>query len=543
MAKLGRNQPCWCGSGKKYKRCHLHTDERARGGSKFAKPLDQNVLREILARQKAQEAVREHMQGKGKPIISADFQGYKLIAVGNTLHWSKLEKTQTFVDFLGNYLRSVLTPEWGNAEIAKPLEDRHPVMQWYDGLCRLQQKHYKPGRIFDTPATGLVMAYNCLAYNLYLLGHNAEVQRHLIGRLKDRNSFYSALYETHVAAWFILAGFKLSLENERDPTSSHCEFTAEAPSGQCYSVEAKCRQPGKGHLAIGNQLYKALGKIARYPRIVCIDMNVRHETMGDPAALMDDIAKRLKKKESSLTIKGEAAPPAFLFITNIPHHLHLEDENTPRALLAEGFKIPDFGTKTFPSISAAYKARIKHGDVLSVAHAFQNYQVPSTFDGELPEFAFGDAERRFVIGDRYKMDDGTIGALRQGVVIEHEKSAILVYETDDGKHLMYKGPLSDAELSAYKSHPETFFGKVEHVGRTADTAMELYDFFYDAHKNAPREKLLEWFASSPDIEELRKLPTDELRFVCAERYTIGAIGDNEVPDLVRAKGNETEPSG
>jgi preprotein translocase subunit SecA len=27
--KLGRNDPCWCGSGKKYKACHLREDARA----------------------------------------------------------------------------------------------------------------------------------------------------------------------------------------------------------------------------------------------------------------------------------------------------------------------------------------------------------------------------------------------------------------------------------------------------------------------------------------------------------------------------------
>ena len=26
--KPGRNEPCWCGSGKKYKRCHLVDEER-----------------------------------------------------------------------------------------------------------------------------------------------------------------------------------------------------------------------------------------------------------------------------------------------------------------------------------------------------------------------------------------------------------------------------------------------------------------------------------------------------------------------------------
>ena len=28
MQKLGRNEPCWCGSGKKYKHCHCEFDEK-----------------------------------------------------------------------------------------------------------------------------------------------------------------------------------------------------------------------------------------------------------------------------------------------------------------------------------------------------------------------------------------------------------------------------------------------------------------------------------------------------------------------------------
>jgi len=26
--KPGRNEPCWCGSGKKYKKCHLEADQK-----------------------------------------------------------------------------------------------------------------------------------------------------------------------------------------------------------------------------------------------------------------------------------------------------------------------------------------------------------------------------------------------------------------------------------------------------------------------------------------------------------------------------------
>jgi uncharacterized protein YecA (UPF0149 family) len=28
VIKPGRNEPCWCGSGKKYKKCHLPREER-----------------------------------------------------------------------------------------------------------------------------------------------------------------------------------------------------------------------------------------------------------------------------------------------------------------------------------------------------------------------------------------------------------------------------------------------------------------------------------------------------------------------------------
>ena len=30
IPKLGRNDPCWCGSGKKYKKCHMESDLKKR---------------------------------------------------------------------------------------------------------------------------------------------------------------------------------------------------------------------------------------------------------------------------------------------------------------------------------------------------------------------------------------------------------------------------------------------------------------------------------------------------------------------------------
>ena len=34
--ELGRNDLCWCGSGKKYKKCHLKSDELKRVEARFA---------------------------------------------------------------------------------------------------------------------------------------------------------------------------------------------------------------------------------------------------------------------------------------------------------------------------------------------------------------------------------------------------------------------------------------------------------------------------------------------------------------------------
>ena len=36
VPKLGRNDTCWCGSGKKYKRCHLEKDDKKRARQRAA---------------------------------------------------------------------------------------------------------------------------------------------------------------------------------------------------------------------------------------------------------------------------------------------------------------------------------------------------------------------------------------------------------------------------------------------------------------------------------------------------------------------------
>ena len=516
--KIGRNEPCPCGSGVKYKKCH---------GRISAKPLSPTPdhIRAMMESHESTEVRRQSRQGQGKPIISTEFQGYRFTAVGDRLHYAKTHKT--FIDFLGDYIRNVLSPEWGNAEIAKPLEVRHQILQWYNAICALQQSTMrKPkGEIQDMPINGLLAAYYGLAYNLYLLQHNVELQEYLIRRLKQTKSFYAAYYETYVAAWFILAGFELRLEDEQDPTITHPELIA-TRDGQSYSVEAKTRQPGKKHFDVGNQLYTGLCIEAHHPRVIFIDMNVGadvdFETFGEEAFAA------IRSREPKLKIQGEHAPPAHVYVTNQPYHLALNETRLPRVCLAAGFKIHDFGhAAKFSSYTEAHRTRMKYAALNDVQKAMVTYSIPVTFDGEIPQFAFGEADRRFIIGERLGVAEGVFMTLESGIVVEPEQKAYLVVADDRDQCHIVTAQLSDAEMAAYKSHPETFFGRVVSVSKNTEDPMDLYEFFINGYKDTPREKLLEFMNSSPDIEELKKLPDDELLFVYVERLTHGAMRDRK----------------
>jgi hypothetical protein len=479
----------------------------------------------MIETNEAREARRRSQQGKGKPIISTEFQGFRFTAVGNQLHYAKTHKT--FIDFLGDYIRNVLGPKWGNAEIAKPLEDRHQILQWYNAICALQRSTMKrpKGEIQDIPINGLVAAYYGLAYNLYLLKHNAELREYLVKRLKEPQSFYAACYETYVAAWFILAGFELRLEDEQDSTKTHPEFIA-TRDGYSYSVEAKTRQPDKEHFDVGNQLYDGLCIEAHHPRVIFIDLNVGAN--ADFAAITDTALTPIRGREPKMTIKGIPAPPAHVFVTNQPYHIALDETRLPRVCLAVGFKIPDFGHGVqFPSYTEAHKARVKYAALNDVQKSMLNYRIPITFDGEIPEFAFGKAERRFTIGERLEVADGVFMILQSGIVMESERKAYLVVIDDAGQSHIMTAELSVDEVAAYASHPETFFDRIAPISKNIEDPIDLYEFFLNGYRDTPRVKLLEFMTDAPDIEELKKLAKDELLFVYAERLTHVTMRDRK----------------
>lgn len=216
-------------------------------------------------------------------------------------------------------------------------------------------------------------------------------------------------------------------------------------------------------------------------------------------------------------------------MTNTPWHHHLKDAAFRCSAMAEGFQLPDFKIgATFPNLRAAIEARKRHIEMYELMRSIREFtDIPSTFDGEIPEFAFGEETRRLIIGQRYlvQVEDGTEqpALLTAATVVEAERTAYCGLSFENGKSTIHKCPLSDAEMTAWRRHPDTFFGQIGQCSTEAKDPLELYDFFHNSYRNTSREQLLELMVGSHDIERLRKLDQPTLASIYAERCVNSAI--------------------
>jgi hypothetical protein len=475
------------------------------------------------------------MQGLGRPIISCESNGYRLVAVGNQIRWSN--RWRTFHDFLFDYIKYALTPEWGTAELTKPEVERHPFFRWFGKAGEYQRNiaaTAKPGEILSAAMTGAIKALLGLAYDLYLCAHNAKLPPLLMKRLRNSVTFEGAVYEAYVIGLFARAGFSIEMEDEEDSTKMHCEFVAtHKETGRKFSVEAKAvtslsRRAGPTAVSpkIRGKLYDALSKEVEYPRIVFIELGRTHtiNENGEPDWAVE-IDRDIEAAERELTIRGQAAPPAYVFVSNRAFMLDLDGTECPEAGIACGFKIGDFVPRGgFPSILEAARARARHPEAhwlikTSLAHTGH---IPSSFDDRLPEEAFtppGNARLR--IGDTYlvPVEAGreVPGVLNEAIVVPDEKRVYGTYQLFDGRSIICTVPITDDELALYKRSPDTFFSVVRSVSNDIKTPLDAYDFFFESYSKSSREKLLEFMARSPEIERLRTLSQREL----AEEYAAG----------------------
>jgi hypothetical protein len=530
--KIGRNDPCFCGSSRKFKHCHggvQHTLPALLARDRVEKEIIEQGRRHF-EKHKVQELQRQKQQGLGRPIISMDYKGYRFVAVGNKLHYGKWK---SFPDFLANYIKQTLGGEWGNAEIARPLAERHPLMQWYDKVCRIQAAHAKePGAIFSTPMTGAVSAYNRLAYNLYLIAHNGkDIQTRLIARLKNKNNFQGAFFETQVAAWLIKAGFELEFEDESDRTSKHCEFTATyTATGAKYSVEAKSRQiesTNSSRAKVGHKLYEALEKTANHKRLIFLDLNKPLHTQ-EAAEIAVDRAERIVSQSEGVKIDGEPAPAAYVCITNMNDQYALDTSTLATMISFRGFKIHDFMGHEFPSLREAARARERHWPMFQLFKSMEEHrEIPQTFGGELPSEVFvPNPLPRLQVGQFYAVpgpDGVEVNAKLIQATVGNSKAHCILHDPATNNSWIGTFDMTPDELADYAKHPDTYFGVYQRQTRRVETAMEMFDFFVDGYRDTPKERLIELLPNYADQKGLHAMSQKELVELLAERYTMSMI--------------------
>jgi hypothetical protein len=234
-----------------------------------------------------------------------------------------------------------------------------------------------------------------------------------------------------------------------------------------------------------------------------------------------------------LTVDGIPAPSAYVIVTNQYHADNPEATDLAGEAFAEGFKIPDFRyDTTFRTLRDALEARNKHFEMFRLMESLRtHYEIPSTFEGEIPEFFFDRTTPRLLIGHRYIIPladrTETEGLLLDATVLLPEKRAYGVYRIPTGKTVIVASDLSDAEIQAYRRHPDTFFGVLRKQGSTPRDALDWYDFFYNTYKHSTKEKLLEFMKDHPDTDVLRSKTREELASIYCERLVYSVMSSKD----------------
>lgn len=322
---------------------------------------------------------REHQSRFGhiRPAIHTDWQGHKWVAIGDQLlnspHW------KTPLDFLGDYLKYVMTPKWGKDELKRPLSERHPVMQWYDSLCRLQSQAAlnagKDGQ-FSLAPSGAARAYYLLAYDLYVLQHHDLLEDRLVQRLRHKDQYQGARHELFAAATCVRGGFDIVYEDETVRSTKHTEFSARhRGSGTSVCVEAKSKHRAgvlgmKGDRAKDDEIRTRLGKLIgdalkkprQHPLVLFIDLNLPVES---PASMTPEWFRSFADPIlRDLDRKGCDDPWDLLVFSNQPDHYLTDDGPAPGGYsLGMVGKNARIGNQPGPELFAIVDAANKFGSM------------------------------------------------------------------------------------------------------------------------------------------------------------------------------------
>jgi len=369
---------CECGSGRIRAQCH--------GRAEYEQMITRGA---DLARFQAElhwamDAERQKHQGLGRPIQSLMLpDGRRVVFVGTRRFAGRWK---TFPDFLMTYIADRFESAWGNAELAKPPAERHPLLNWYQEVCAVQARGTVDATgLRQSPVTDVVWRYLGLANDLYCIEHNADtppVWERLLTRLRTPDGFLQAAFEVLAAGAFARAGFALHFEDDTDSSRKHVEFIATHPvTKRRFAVECKRRRDleGGGKLRVISHLNRALEQNQTgLPLIAFIEL----DRPTDPAMPVVELLEGVKLLEEWANDPRSAAKaPAYIVLTNQP--APSTPDSTPTMVgYLHGFKIPELRFREVGPLSELVDAREAHPELHDLMDSMRKHShIPNTFDG------------------------------------------------------------------------------------------------------------------------------------------------------------------
>ena len=344
--KIGRNDPCLCGSGKKYKKCCLNRNKNVIESPKQIRP-------KIISPQEI----------KLQLIPSYIVNGHRYRTIYNRVYERPLK--ETFHEFLVNVVQRTFGEHWWKKQVGMSNDRRHVVMRWCENLKELQirnstdeNKLYNE-QVYEADASGPAWALITLGYDLYCLKCKNKLPEHIVKRLRKNISFPSVRYEILVAALMLRYGFDIEFLDESEIDVKHCEFIAkDKKTGVRIGIEAKSRKRTE-HKEIydsdrdSKALYRLISTAIKQqpeeiPYIIFVDVNT-------PLTPGIDIEKKpwfldIIRAIGKMDIPTHQKPDLYSAIVVTNFAFHHEDPNTATAPPEFGLVVPQYSKHPLPNL-------------------------------------------------------------------------------------------------------------------------------------------------------------------------------------------------
>lgn len=218
--KIGRNEPCPCGSGKKYKKCCLKKNEEVSVDLKFLNKFLEEAKNKIK-----KLTDRGILINYVKPIL---FKGKKVFAIGNQLFYQQ-PANQTLHEFIIEFMVRTLGVVWYEDERKRSDRNKHYIIKCIEEYFRwktsnaISENEIQAG-IYGVFPNGYVQYLLSLAFDLATLFHTTNLPEQLLTRLKNKKLFQGARYEIAIAAIFTRLDYTVKFYDDKYIGEKHPDF-------------------------------------------------------------------------------------------------------------------------------------------------------------------------------------------------------------------------------------------------------------------------------------------------------------------------------